>query len=157
MQIDSNYSYDYIKRFQGVNVIDNKPNMEHKPWHHQCSNGKYDVLLCGYTDIETLRQRPEYEKYLVVIHNEGDTLPDDYIKVAGALPDGKIAARYDGLVGMMVHAGGMQLVSKLSNDRFLLGPGPEIMDMKAKTVEAIEEYIATKEKTDPPPAIVPNM
>lgn len=106
-------------------------------------------LVVGVIGLENAIERlKKDEYYLLVKYNEGDILPKEYIENAGAGKDGTLFASVNPKVYLtdICKDGGIQRISSLDKEEYLLGPGPDTFSMSDLIKESINQYDQQCEK-----------
>lgn len=90
------------------------------------------------------------EYYTLVTYEEGETLPEAYVQVNVETGNSKLLATVNPKLrfNFICMDGGIQMISKLSDDVYLLGPGPEKYSMSSKLNEQINFYLSNLEESN---------
>lgn len=91
--------------------------------------------------IERLNDYDEY--YTLVTYMDGEKLPEEYVNVGSKVAnDGMLFATVNPSLNMqkICNNGGIQNISRLPGNFYLLGPGPDEVNLDELVKEQIDEY-----------------
>lgn len=136
--------YDYDKIL--------KDNVNRKFFYSDYAGPK---LVNGKADLENVKKRKELDEYYTLVtYREGDLLPEEYRALTVlksednelfATINPQTAPRMNYICG----DGGIQIISRLNdaapgNSRYLLGPGPDTVELLDLVMEQYDGYMKEK-------------
>ena len=90
--------------------------------------GKLNKIMSGYISLRNAKERlNKGEYYTLVSYIDGEKLPVEYIPYATS-KNGDLLATFNPNLNMTAYckdSSSIQKVSKITNDRYMLGPGPD--------------------------------
>ena len=98
-------------------------------------------LVVGVISLKNAIERlKKNEYYTLVKYNDGDELPSEYVPLN---VDGINLATVNPKLHMhnICRNNGIQMISKLSDDVYLLGPGPDKFSLSFVVNEQVKEYL----------------
>lgn len=112
-------------------------------------------LVNGKINLEHAKARKELaEYYTLVSYQEGEELPKEYRRLSGLTSgDGELFATINLEHAPHMHYicrdGGIQMISRLNdaapgNSRYLLGPGPDTVELLDLVMEQYDRYMNAK-------------
>ena len=100
-------------------------------------------LVVGKISLENaLHRLNKNEYYTLVTYDEGMELPSEYVPIDEEIRGDLLLATFDPKLQMqnVCQNGGIQMASKLRDDEYLLGPGPDTFVVSKAVKEQVEEY-----------------
>ena len=132
--ISDNNLWDYDKMFEkdiDYNFFYNAPGY------------RGNKLVVGVISLENAKKRLEKnEYYLLVKYKRGDEIPEDYAKNVGEAADGTLFASVHPKINLddICVKGGIQRISSLDHQNYLIGPGPDTFNIVDLVLKKIDEY-----------------
>ena len=100
-------------------------------------------IMSGYISLSNAKERLNKDEYYTLVsYIDGEKLPDEYIPYT-TLKNGELLATFNPNLNMTEYckdSNSIQKVSKLSNDKYMLGPGPDEISIFQILEEQEKEY-----------------
>ncbi len=99
-------------------------------------------IMVGKIGVKNAEARLEKEEYYTLVtYQNGEQLPEGYMPLDESVGE-ELLATIDPRMHMSYVSvdGGIQKVSKLSDDEYLLGPGPDQISLSSIVRNQIKEY-----------------